>query len=122
MLGLDSLSGHKQHSGSVLHKHGGWYEVWLSLCTPLEAAVLVQPTTDSAEGQAHKGSSECYSRQIVQTLVGDSYGVVPPRRGVPLVVLPVAPASSGFFFANRFNRKLPRFVSLVPVPTAWKVD
>ena len=38
----DSVSGHGQHHSCCLHKQGWRYEIRLSLCPPLETALLVQ--------------------------------------------------------------------------------
>ena len=58
-----------QHHSGCLHKQGGRYEIRLSLCPPLETALLVQ--------------SQANSGQIVQELTGDPGRVVPSTGGVP---------------------------------------
>ena len=78
MQGPDCVSGDEQHHSCCLHKQGGRYEIRLSLCPPLETALLVQPQANSAEGQAHTRSSECDSGQDVQASTGDPDRVVPP--------------------------------------------
>ena len=85
------------------------------MCPPLETSVLVSPQWYSSEGLTHSRSLECDSRQaagynqVIQTAWSLSHC---SSWDLPHVDL----------FATRFNHKLPKFVSLVPDPTAWAVD
>ena len=55
----------------------------MSLCPPLETSVMVQPQTNSAQGQAYsRHIPECDSEQTVQAQIGDSDIVVSSPRGV----------------------------------------
>ena len=79
--GPDCVSGDRQHHSCCLHKQGDKYEIRLSLCPPLETALLVQSQANSAEGHAHTGSSELAS-------IADPDRVVPPTGGVrPLMCM-----------------------------------
>ena len=57
----------------------------LSLCTPVEDSVLVSSQGNCYKGQAHSGSLECDSGQIIQTSSGDPDRVV----SVPESVQPI---------------------------------
>ena len=70
---------HRQHHGCGIHQQGRRYEVRLTLCPSLAAPMLVQPQSNSTEGQIHSRPSECNCRQIVSPKAGHSDGVVPPR-------------------------------------------
>ena len=78
MQGPDCVSGDGQHHSCCLIKQGGRYEIRLSLCPLLDTALLVQPQANSTDGQAHTGSSECDSGQVVQGSTGDPDRVVSP--------------------------------------------
>ena len=120
VLGPDHFDSHGQHNGCLIHQQGGGYEIRLTLCPPLETAFLVQSQTDSSKGQAHSGKAECDSRQIVQehsgysewSLLQEVFDHLCARWHSPRVDL----------FATRYNHKLPKFVSPVPDPQAWRVD
>ena len=43
LQGPDCIDNNGQHNCSLLHQQGGWYEIRLSLCPPLETSVLVSP-------------------------------------------------------------------------------
>ena len=85
---------HRQHYSCGIHQQGGRYEVRLTLCPSLAAPMLVQPQTDSAEGQTHSRLSECNCRQVVSPGTGHSDGVVPPSRDLrpPLSKLALSPS------------------------------
>ena len=91
----DSVSGHGQHHSCCLHKQGRRYEIRLSLCPPLETALLVQSQANSTEDQAHTRSSECDSGQVVQASTSDPNRVVPPTRGVQPPMFKMAHSSGG---------------------------
>ena len=56
--------------------------------------MLVQPQSNSTEGQTHSRPSECNCRQIVSPKAGHSDGVVPPSRDLrpPLSNLALSPS------------------------------
>ena len=72
----------RQHDGGLLHKQGGRYEIRLSLCSPLEAADVVQPEANCLTGQAYSGPPQCHCGQVVPTRSGDTNGMVPPPGGL----------------------------------------
>ena len=86
--------GHRQHYGCSIHQQGRRYEVRLTLCPSLAAPMLVQPQSNSTEGQTHSRPSECNCRQIVSPKAGHSDGVVPPSRDLrpPLSNLAFSPS------------------------------
>ena len=85
---------HRQHHGCGIHQQGRRYEVRLTLCPSLAAPMLVQPQSNSTEGQTHSRPSECNCRQIVSPKAGHSDGVVPPSRDLrpPLSNLALSPS------------------------------
>ena len=93
LQGPDCSDSYRQHKCGLLHQEGGWYEIRLSLCPPLETSVLVSPQRDSSAGSAHSRSLECYSRQAVQTQLSDSDRVVTISTGVQSLVLKLGPAT-----------------------------
>ena len=68
----------RQHNSGLLHKQGGRYEIRLPLCSPLEAADVVQPEADGIKGKAYSGSPQCHCGQAVPARAGDTNGMVPP--------------------------------------------
>ena len=68
----------RQHNSGLLHKQGGRYEIRLSLCSPLEAADVVQPEADGIKSKAYSGSPQCHCGQVVPARSGDTNGMVPP--------------------------------------------
>ena len=120
MLGSVNFGGHEKHNSCVIHKHGGGYEIRLSLCPPLETALLVKSQADCAEDQASR-AAECNSGQFVQKQVSclDEWSLMQEvfdnlcARWHTLQV---------DLFATRYNHKFPKFVFPVPDPQAWKVD
>ena len=84
---------HRQHHGCGIHQQGRRYEVRLTLCPSLAAPMLVQPQSNSTEGQTHSRPSECNCRQIVSPKAGHSDGVIPPSRDLrpPLSNLGIIP-------------------------------
>ena len=119
LQGPDYSCSNRQHNCSLLHKQTGRYEIRLSLC-PLETSVLVSPAGDKLKGSTHSGSAECDSKlsrhnQLIQTewsLSQQVFNLLCSKWTQPQLDL----------FAIWFNHKLPKFVSLVPDPTAWAVD
>ena len=85
---------HRQHYGCSIHQQGRRYEVRLTLCPSLAAPMLVQPQSNSTEGQTHSRPSECNCRQVVSPKAGHSDGVVPPSRDLrpPLSNLALSPS------------------------------
>ena len=83
----DCVNSNGQHNCGFLHQQGGWYEIRLSLCPPLETPVLVSQQRNSSEGTTHSRSLECNSRQFVQTQASDPDGVVRISAGVQSLVL-----------------------------------
>ena len=63
---------------AYINKEGGMRSG--SLCPSLAAPMLVQPQSNSTEGQTHSRPSECNCRQIVSPKAGHSDGMVPPSR------------------------------------------
>ena len=78
VLELDHSGVFRQHNSGLLHKQGGRYEIRLSLCSPLEAADVVQPEADGIKGKAYSGSPQCHCGQAVPARAGDTNGMVPP--------------------------------------------
>ena len=68
----------RQHDSGLLHKQGGRYEIRLSLCSPLEAADVVQPEADCIKSKTYSGSPQCHCGQVVPARSGDTDGMVPP--------------------------------------------
>ena len=95
MLQPDSSCLYGQHHCGLLHQQGGGYVIRLTLCPSLETDALVQSQADCPEGQTYSGSSECHSRQTVQTQSGDPNRMVPPPGGVCSDLLALAPSVSG---------------------------
>ena len=60
LLEPDCLSVHGQHDSGLVHQQGRGYEIWLSLCPPLETPSLVKPKGDCATSPTHSGSPECH--------------------------------------------------------------
>ena len=106
-----------QHNSGLLHQQAGRYEVRLSVCPPLEAAILVPFQGNCPEGKTHSRSLECDSGQAFQTQSSDSDRVVPISAGVQSFVLQMGPTTSRLV-CNTVQ--LPQFVS--PVLAAWAVD
>ena len=82
MLEPDHSGVFRQHDSGLLHKQGGRYEIQLSLCSPLEAADVVQPEVDCITGKAYSGPPQCHCGQVVLTRSGDTNGMVPPPGGL----------------------------------------
>ena len=93
LQGPDCSSVNGQHNGSLLHKQTGRYEIRLSLCPPLETAVLVSPPGNKSKGSTHTRSVECDSGQTVQTQSADPDRVVPLSTGIQSLVLEMGPAT-----------------------------
>ena len=72
LRGQDCSHSHGQHDFGILHQQTGRYEIRLSVCPPLETAVLVSPQRDSLAGSTHPRSPQCDSGQTVQTQSDDS--------------------------------------------------
>ena len=47
LQGPDCSDSNGQRNCGLLHQQGGWYEIRLSLCPPLETSVLVSPQRNS---------------------------------------------------------------------------
>ena len=60
----------RQHDSGLLHKQGGRYEIRLSLCSPLEAADVVQPEADCIMGKAYSRPPQCHCGQVVPARSG----------------------------------------------------
>ena len=86
---------HRQHYGCSIHQQGRRYEVRLTLCPSLAAPMLVQPQSNSTEGQTHSRPSECNCRQIVSPKAGHSDGMVPPSRDLQPSLSNLALSPSG---------------------------
>ena len=85
----------RQHNSGLLHKQGGRYEIRLSLCSPLEAADVVQPEADSIKSKAYSGSPQCHCRQVVPARSGDTNGMVPPTGSLRPDLQKMAQAGGG---------------------------
>ena len=118
--GSDCSCGNRQYNSGLLHKQGGMKSgslcalLWrlLSWCHPRRIVVRARHIPGRLNVIADKLSRH---NQVIQTEWSLSQQVfihLCSRWAQPQVDL----------FATRFNHKLPRFVSLVPDPTAWAVD
>ena len=87
----------RQHDSGLLHKQGGRYEIRLSLCSPLEAADVVQPEADCLTSQAYSGPPQCHCGQVITTRSSDSNGMVPPAGGLRPDLQEVAQTGGGPF-------------------------
>ena len=85
----------RQHNSGLLHKQGGQYEIRLSLCSPLEAADVVQPEADSIKSKAYSGSPQCHCSQVVPARSGDTNGMVPPTGSLRPDLQKMAQAGGG---------------------------
>ena len=94
LQGQDCVSSNGQHNCGVVHQQGGWFEIRLSLCPPLETPILVPSKGNSPEGLTHSRSLECDSGQIVQAQTSDTDRVVPISAGVQSLVLQMGPTTS----------------------------
>ena len=104
----DCAGVNRQYDSCFVHKQARGYEVRLSLCSPLEASVLVP-------SQGHILSKLSRHNQVIQTewsLSQQVFSQLCSKWTPPVVDL----------FATRFNHKLPSFVSPVPDQRAWAVD
>ena len=95
LQGPDCSDSNRQHNCGFLHQQRKGYEIRLSLCPPLETAILVPSQGNSPEGKAHSGSLERDSRQTVQTQSGNPDRVVPRSTGVQSLVLELGSATGG---------------------------
>ena len=91
----DCAGVNRQYDSCFVHKQARGYEVRLSLCSPLEASVLVPSQGHIPASQTHSGPFECDSRQTFQAQPGNPNRVVPVSTGVQSVVLQVDPSRSG---------------------------
>ena len=87
----------RQHDSGLLHKQGGRYEIRLSLCSPLEAADVVQPEADCITSQAYSGPPQCHCGQVITTRSSDSNGMVPPAGSLRPDLQEVAQTGGGPF-------------------------
>ena len=85
-----------QHNSGLLHQQAGRYEVRLSVCPPLETAILVPSQGNCPEGKTHPRSLECDSGQAFQTQSSDSNRVVPLSAGVQSLVFHMGPSTNRF--------------------------
>ena len=85
----------RQHNSGLLHKQGGRYEIRLSLCSPLEAADVVQPEADCIKSKTYSGSPQCHCGQVVPARSGDTSGMVPPAGSLRQDLQKMAQAGGG---------------------------
>ena len=85
----------RQHNSGLVHKQGGRYEIRLSLCSPLEAADVVQPEANRIKGKTYSGSPQCHCGQVVPARSGDTNGMVPPARSLRPDLQKMAQAGGG---------------------------
>ena len=83
---------HRQHYSCGIHKQGGRYEVRLTLCSSMDAPVLVQSETCCPKGQTRPRLSECDCRQIISTRPNNSDGMVSTSGGIRPPVSNLAPS------------------------------
>ena len=102
---LDCVDSDGQHYCGRLYQQTGRYEIRLSLCPPMETGRL--------NVIADKLSRH---NQVIQT----EWSL--DQRVFNLLCSRWAPPQVDLFATTRYNYKLPKFVSLVPDPTAWAVD
>ena len=121
MLEPDHSGVFRQHDSGLLHKQGRRYEVRLSLCSPLEAADVVQPEADCIAGQAYSGPPQCHCGQIVPTRLGDTNGVVPPAGSLRPDLQEMAQAGSRSI-CDQVQSQTSQVCGPVLDPLAWKVD
>ena len=87
----------------------------------MENTDLVHQKSSNPQSSTYSRSSECHSRQTIQTGSNHSNRMVPQSRDIQSNMQPVAQTQVDLF-ATRYNNKLPQFVSPVPDPQAWAVD
>ena len=85
----------RQYNSGLLHKQGGRYEIRLSLCSPLEAADVVQPEADCIKSKTYSGSPQCHCGQVVPARSGDTNGMVPPAGSLRPDLQKMAQAGGG---------------------------
>ena len=61
----DSSSGHRQHHSGCLYKQARGHEIGVSVCSLMEADVLVRQERGDDQSPPHTGQAKCHSRQIV---------------------------------------------------------
>ena len=92
-----SSHSYRQHYCGSLYKQRRGNEVGPSVCTTMENTDLVHQKSSNPQGSAYPRSSECHSRQTIQTGPNHSNRMVPQPRGIQSNVQPVAQAPSGSF-------------------------
>ena len=90
-------SSHRQHYCGSLYKQRRGNEVGPSVCTTMENTDLVHQKSSNPQGSTYPRSSECHSRQTIQTGPNHSNRMVPQPRGIQSNMQPVAQAPSGSF-------------------------
>ena len=82
---------HGQHHCGLLYKQGGQYEVWIPLCSVLEAPVMVQPQEHHTSGATYSGLPKRDCRQAFSSqscdpdrVVSSPGGLQPPLPTVTL--------------------------------------
>ena len=93
--GPSGSSGNGQYHCSSIHKQRRRNAVRLSLCSPVETPIVVQPQGNLSEGTPHSGSAQSDSRQALQTPTDHSDGMVSAPRGLCSDLPQVAPPPSG---------------------------
>ena len=76
--GSGCFSCDRQYYGVGLHKQRRRHAFRISMCSPVETPVLVQPQRNLPESPSHSGPAQCDSRQTIPTPSGHSDGVVSP--------------------------------------------
>ena len=79
---------------AYINKDGG-NEVNPPVCPTMENPYLVLQETGYSQSSTHFRLAECDRRQAIQARPHHPDRMVPPSRGLPGIMFPVAPASSG---------------------------
>ena len=90
-----SSHSYRQHYCGSLYKQRRGNEVGPSVCTTMENTDLVHQKSSNPQGSTYPRSSECHSRQTIQTGPNHSNRMVPQPRGIQGNMQPVAQAPSG---------------------------
>ena len=119
-----SPGSHRQPNSGCLYQQrggGGGIEVGLPVYPTMENPVLVHQETGNSQGISHPRPAERDSRQVIQTWLDHSDGVVPSPRGFQNYMLPVAPATSGPV-CHQIQQQTTTVCVTGSGPQAWAVD
>ena len=106
---------YRQHLCGSIHKQGRGNEVGASVCSTLEDPHLVHQKPGNPQSPIYPWSSECDSRQVIQTGSNHPNRVVPQSGDIPSNMQPVAHPPSGSF-CHKVQQQAPTFCLTGPRP------